>query len=509
MGYLDTHLFYFDREKQEPWTYNDAVKGTQIFGGIGSGKTSGSGRLIAKKFLEHGFGGLVLCGKTEEADDWVKYAQETNRSQDLLVFGSVNSRLDRAKTFLFNPLQYEMQRDKNRGGGQTTNIVNLFMNLHRMGQRLTGSESNESERYWDNALKRCLSRTIDLLKISGQELNVFNMAKIISSAPKDSEEGSFEERLRIMDEGEKEALRQTSFCIDCVYIADESFDDQDDDVEENTEEKDWIFDLVYDYFVKEFSGMHDRARTTVQEMFLGLTDPFNSGILKKHFSEGLNIFPEQTFDGKVIILNFPVKDYLDSGIYAQSIFKLLWQQATERRGKEIEPDGNSKPVFLWIDEAQYFVNEYDMLFQTTARSSRACTVLLTQNISNYYAQMGGKGAESKVDSLLGNLSTKIFHCNTDAVTNEWASKVIGQNFRAIESGSEQYSIINFSHSTSEGYSMQLIPQVLPYEFTLLKTGGQPNDYIVQAVATINGYKWSNGKNFGRLNFKQQFKNSTL
>ena len=34
----------------------------------GSGKTSGSGQLFARKYLENGFGGLVLCFKTDEAD---------------------------------------------------------------------------------------------------------------------------------------------------------------------------------------------------------------------------------------------------------------------------------------------------------------------------------------------------------------------------------------------------------------------------------------------------------
>lgn len=492
MNYIDTPLFYFDKDKQEPWTYNDAVKGTQIFGGIGSGKTSGSGKLIAKKFLEHGFGGLVLCGKSEEAEDWEKYVKETGREKDFIMF-SPSTKDDK---LVFNPLKYEMERDKERGGGQTTNIVNLFMNIYRMGQRLTGSDTNESERYWDNALKRCLSRTIDLLKIAGEELSVFNMAKIIASAPSSEEGESFIARVAEMEEDEIISLCNHSYCFDCIYKAGELLEEDDEDAE-------WIFDLVYNYFLREFASMHEKSRTTVQEMFLGLTDPFNSGILKNHFSEGLNIYPEDTFDGKIIVLNFPVKDYLDAGIYSQSIFKLLWQQAVERRGKDIQPSDNTKPVFLWIDEAQYFVNEYDMLFQTTARSSRACTVLLTQNISNYYAQMGGKDAVPKVDSLLGNLSTKIFHCNTDAVTNEWASRVIGQNYAVLESGGENYSIINFSHSTSKGFSTQLTPQVLPMEFTKLKTGGAMNQYIVQAIITINGYHWKSQQNFGRINFTQQ------
>jgi hypothetical protein len=36
------------------------LQGTVIFGSTSSGKTSGSGQLLALKFLKAGFGGLVL-----------------------------------------------------------------------------------------------------------------------------------------------------------------------------------------------------------------------------------------------------------------------------------------------------------------------------------------------------------------------------------------------------------------------------------------------------------------
>lgn len=475
MGYLETPLFYFDKDKKEPWKIRDAVRGTQVFGGIGSGKTSGSGKLIAKSFLRNGFGGIILCGKPEEASDWIIYASELGREKDILHFA-------KGSIYKFNPLQYEKERS-GEGAGETMNIVNLFMSIYRMGQRLTGGESQESERYWENALKRCLARTIDLLKLSDEELSVFSMAKILSSSPSISEDENLAGRMAGMDEEELNQLRQESYCIDCLFKAGDR---------ELTLDEEWQFDLVYNYFLREFAKMHEKARTTVQEMFLGLTDAFNSGILKGHFSEGLNIYPEYSFGGKIIILDFPVKNYLDAGIYAQSIFKLLWQQATERR----EVDEDTKPVFLWVDESQYFVNEYDMLFQTTARSSRACTVLLSQNISNYYAAMGGKSAIARVNSLLGNLSTKIFHGNNDYVTNEWAANTIGKTFRNISS-------ISVGVQQSSGLNQQLHYQVEPVEFTTLRSGGEENNFLVEGVVTITGKKWADGKNFKICHFTQK------
>jgi len=64
LSLLDTVLMDFSTETHTNyWTIRNAVEGVQIFGGIGSGKTSGSGRVIALRYLASGFGGLVLTAK--------------------------------------------------------------------------------------------------------------------------------------------------------------------------------------------------------------------------------------------------------------------------------------------------------------------------------------------------------------------------------------------------------------------------------------------------------------
>lgn len=473
MPHLDTPLFFFDANRQEPWTIRDAVRGVQIFGGIGSGKTSGSGKWIAKSFLRNGFGGIVLCGKPEEASEWLKYAEETNRLDDVVHF-------KKGSEWQFNPFQYEMTRS-GQGAGETMNIVNLFMNIYRMGQRLNGGgDAQESERFWEGALRRCMNRLVDLIKLSKEELSVKNMAEILTTAPQGENVIS---DLAVLPAEDAVAWVAGNYCLRCLEQAQQS-------VLTNEEERD--FNLCYNYFLRDFAKLPEKTRTTIEEMFYGLAEPFNSGILNDHFSKGLNILPEGTYDGKIIILDFPVKDYLDAGVYAQSIFKLIWQQATERR--KVVDDTN--PVFLWIDESQYFVNEYDMLFQTTARSSRACTVLLTQNISNYYAMMGGKNAEARVDSLLGNLATKIYHCNNDYKTNEWAANTIGKDFRMMSS-------VNIGQNSSAGSSQQLHFLVDPREFTTLKNGGELNDLKVEGVVTVAGRTFPTGQNFLKMPFSQK------
>mgnify|MGYP000011737968 CR=1 FL=1 len=468
---LETCLIKFSNKEQDYWTIRDAVRGTQIFGGIGSGKSSGSGKSIAKSFLKHGFGGLVLCAKPDERKNWEEYAQQTGRMDDIIIFGEDSE-------YEFNPLEYEMKRSS-KGGGEVFNLTNLFMEIYKMGNRFSGGgSSGESERYWDNALKRCINRMIQLLGSAGEEISIWNMRRLLSAAPLEHEVESLPE----MSEEDISEWGENNYCIGCIIKAGENSKTKDQEEE---------YTLIHDYFLREFATLPEKTRPTIVESFLGLAEPFTSGILRKHFAEGTNITPEETFNGKIIVLDFPVKEYLAAGVYAHGIFKLLWQQSTERRDINTHP----MPVFLWVDESQLFLSDYDQIFQTTARSSRACTVFLSQNLSNYYVSIGGSNPRPKADSLLGNLSTKIYHANNDAVTNEWAAKTIGKAFMNI-------SGVSVGESQSASLNQQLHYQVEPREFTTLMSGGGANDNLVEGVVTIAGRLWSNGKNYRKVKFKQ-------
>ena len=67
------------------WCLNDAFQGVQVFGGTGSGKSSGSGQALARAFLEANMGGLVLTAKTDEVSAWQEYAKAAGRETDLLI----------------------------------------------------------------------------------------------------------------------------------------------------------------------------------------------------------------------------------------------------------------------------------------------------------------------------------------------------------------------------------------------------------------------------------------
>ncbi|MBK7683860.1 MAG: hypothetical protein IPJ26_15955 [Bacteroidetes bacterium] len=63
-------LLRFSDNPSDTWSIDDAVKGTSIMGGTGSGKTTASGKRLAQTFLKEGWGGLILCAKTDEAQLW-------------------------------------------------------------------------------------------------------------------------------------------------------------------------------------------------------------------------------------------------------------------------------------------------------------------------------------------------------------------------------------------------------------------------------------------------------
>lgn len=504
--YLGKELLKFSEKPNDIWRIDDAVKGTAIIGGTGSGKTSASGKAIAHKFLKEGWGGVVLCAKTDEAQLWKQYCEDTQRSNDLIVFGKGKTHKadsDYAgEEIVFNPIDYEVKREGD-GAGETQNLTNIFMNIYKMGNRISGEGGEaKEERYWDSALKRCLNRVIELLKLAEEDLTYENMVKIVT----DSREVTRKEFVKKTNLMEKNLLfvnqeESENYCLYCLLLAYERLYKGD---KEPPEELDHAYLMVEDYFTKFLPKLDEKTTAIVFESFLGLAEPFLSGILRRHFSGATNLFPELTYkEQKIIVLDFSIKEYLDMGIIGQCVFKQLFQQAIERRNIKEYPT----PVFLWCDEAQYFVNPYDQIFLTTARSSRTATVFLSQNISNYYAIMGtGQDSKAKVDSLMGNLSTKIFHANSDAETNEYASRLIGNALTTLTSNNEQHQAFSILDNYSQGTNSSYLPQIQPKEFTTFKTGGEYNDKEVQGVVFVTGKKWADGKNYIKTTFKQNYKN---
>jgi len=181
--------------------------------------------------------------------------------------------------------------------------------------------------------------------------------------------------------------------------------------------------IAVEYFDQEFPTLNSRTRSIVVSMVSNTFDLLRRSPLRELFTESSTISPNSIFAGnKILVVNLPVKESIDVGRCANVIWKFCFQREVERRAEKT-------PTFIWVDEAQLFLNRDDYLFQTTARSSGCASVYLTQNYPNLLDALG----KNPTDALVGNLKTLIFHENKCPVTNEWASTMFGQAMREQQS----------------------------------------------------------------------------
>ncbi len=451
---------------------NDAFEGVQVFGSTGSGKTSGSGAALAKAYLSAGFGGLVLTNKVSDKADWMKYLQQAGRQDDLIVFSPDSSHR-------FNFLEYERSRP-GRGAGLTENLVNLFMVLLEASEQ---GDARAAEKFFDRAVKRLLRNTLDLLMMAGEPLSMRAINEVVASAPTSPE---------LLDDP---GWQRSSLCVRLLEKASRSG------------QRDYA--VVEYYWLSQFPSEDPRTQSNVVQTFLVMADMFNRGVLYDLFGTGLNITPEVTQSGKVLLLDLPLKEFGQVGKFTQVLIKYLWQQATERRDINRSP----RPQFLWVDEAQDFLVSTDSAFQATARSSRTATVYLTQAISAYYAKLGSSGnGKAIADAFLANLATKVFHCNGDAETNDWAERVIARDwtYRTNSNVSQQprnpdpKAGANRNDPTvSSGVNPSLESNVLASHFTRLRRGGPANSFLVDALVFQAGRVWTaTGRNYLPVTFRQ-------
>jgi len=468
--------------ERDAWTIGDACEGTQILGATGSGKTSGSGRRIAKAMLAEGFGGLVLTAKPDERQLWQQYCAETGRSDALLIVGP-------GRNTRFDFLDYELKR-ATTGAGLTENVVNLFTAVIEAVNNEAGGGAGLQDAFWDRALRQLLRNAVDLLVLAEGRVNLRALSRLIASAPQHP------------DQIHEPAWQQRSDCYKALEAASARYGAPEADPVRRGD-----LEVTTDYWLGEFPALADRTRSSIVATFTTMADGFLRGQLRELFCNGTTIIPELTHHGAVIVVDLPIKHYQDLGRAAQVILKTCWQRATEAR----DVAKNPRPVFLWADEAQNFATRRDMDFQATARSARACTVYLTQSLSSYVATFGGSAAKAAADALVGNLQTKILHAGGDETTNEWAERLLGKAWawRINTSSSSQQAggpqqQNGDGRSTTAGASESFDARLAAGAFTTLAKGGPASNFQVEAVVFQGGRTWqATGTNFIRVRFDQR------
>lgn len=497
---LDTVLLDLSTpEYSSSWTTRNAVEGVQIFGGIGSGKTSGSGKTLALKYLSNGFGGLVLTAKHEEKALWQKYCRIADRQQDLII-------VEPGAGYYFNFLEYESTVS---GKSFTANIVQVLKTVIATGNGPQDKKGDDG--FWEGALDMLLSNTVDLCLLAYGRVTVQDLYEIAQSAPKrpltdnNTETGSKQQTENAFRKAYNIAMDKVQEQVNTwkAGLKREYLDRFKTNAEFTKAASDHLPDVrlmgfINNFFTDSYRNMAEKTRSIVDFYMVGflyglLRDPVYSLFCRYHS----NFTPEDSLNGKIILINLPVKDHYKVGKDTQVMFKYIWQRAMERR--RIEENG--RPVFLWADEAQHFLHEHDAEYQATARSSRIATVYISQNLPNYFGNMGGRDGEYKVKSFLGTLGTKIFHANADIETNKYASDLMGEGWQKDES--EAISTTEGKTSHTNTVTARLQKNIRPELFGILKTGGPDNNWVVTGYVHVQGKKFSNGFNYKKIIIHQK------
>ena len=378
----------------------DAFEGVHIMGGIGSGKTSGSGAMLARQYLLAGMGGMILCAKRDEAPMWLRLAKECGRANSVI-------HLRPEGNHRFNFLDYELKRPD--GGGYVENIVGIFDALRQALEAHRGGQVQRKEDHWTDSAQEMLRHLLVVLIVATGRISMEEILRFMQSIPRS-------EAQITSDAPEYVRFRESSFALKMIAQA----------MEQQSPPVRYAHDLevAARYFRYETTGANEKGTHSIISTLNTLLGGFKTGLLHQLFCSDSTFCPDMAGEGSLILLDIPVESHKTLGIQAQTLMKYMFQDYARAR----HCSAKTRPVFLWVDEAHLFYTEYDNLFQSISRSSRVCSVYLTQNMASYRMD------ERTVRNFLGNFGTKIFHTNSCTLTNQYVSEMIGRVKHIDQSG---------------------------------------------------------------------------
>lgn len=474
-----------------PFTERDSYEGTLITGGPGGGKSSGSGRQLACGLLTHGYGGYVATAKSEELFLWANYNPKLGPLGYAALSGVAPTDL-----IVIGPrlAEYRALGLTVPDGGHAIDVINAEFSYFEKQDPLAATQNvaylcttatqaaddsrKTSDAFWADAERQLTLNAVELIVCATGKASLPCLPEVIRTAPR-SRADAWSASWRAKSE-----FWRKYFLPAVSRTPPGHFRHRD-------------LEQAANYWLVEFPELAERTRSVVVTALLSKIAPLLRGSLRPLFagdkpdSCDLN----DSFRGKIFIVDVPLKRFGETGRFAQILAKTAWQRAAERRNPRAE---DARSAFLWLEEAQLFVTKHDAAFAQTSRSQRLASFLLTQNISNFYAAIGGSDARAATDSLLGNLQTKIFHANGDAVTNEWAERHFAKALLPVQSlGLSSESTFN------RGTQQSLQPVIQAREFTTLRKGGPENNGVVEAIVFQTGRRWDRrGRNFARIAFQQ-------
>lgn len=465
---LDTVLMEWS--PGDPLTVRHWLNSTVIFGRTGSGKTSGSGRMLMRWLVNYPkSSGLFLAAKPEDVDDIREVFQRAGRLDDLIVFNPDGERR-------CNFIDYVRKM-----GGDTRDITKCITTIGESLRSNDNKGGGEMGDFWENEQARMIHNAVEVVKLATGTVTAPHLQKFILTAPQYPEHVT-------------KAEWKGCFHDKCTRAA---FEKKKTPVQKHD------FELALDYWFKEYPSMADKTRSSILTCVLGLLHVFNSGIVREIVSTTTNVSPDDMLQGRWVLINMPPSQWGDSGSFVNAGWKYLTQKMILRR----KASPGDCVVTIWSDEFQQFCNSHDPHFLAQSRSHLGCMVALTQSLPGILAKMKGKTGAQEALSLLSNFTTKIFHA-CDAQTAQYASELIGRKLQMFNGASmppeeDLFSALIGKTKFSGSFNSQFEYELQPSDFLSLRTGGQAADCKVDAVVFKSGEPFASGANWRYATFSQK------
>jgi len=507
-----------------PWdclTSRDVLAGLLAIGATGAGKSSSTAKIVRRAILKSGWGLLNCCAKPDEVDACIADARAVGRERSVIVFDETQS---------FNFLNHELSRG---GPDAVGNAARTLTFLAEISRGVRGSGAANDNDFWSKAEAMALGNVVPLLHAAHGTVQVADIKRFVQSVP------TSEDQLRDQE------WRERSYAFCTIEAAARRPVRQIDHADL------W---RVLNFWRHDWFTLDPKTRTNIAITLAATLDPLLRGRLNRAYASATSLTPELLFHGAIIILAMPSLTWGEEGRIAQQLFKYMAQRAILARN-ELAPEHRERPVAIFADECQEFVNSFDAEFAATSRSSRGTSIYLTQSLAALYARMGGERAKYAADSLTANFGVKVLHALAEPDSARWAADLVGRSLQrrgsysegrsagwsagmnageSVNSGRSYGSSVssdgkgnssfssnsgstfgagetsgrsrgfNSSESATEGYSLTMDWELEPNFFSRhLRTGGPANGGIVDAVWFQAGRRFeSSGTNWLPVSFKQ-------
>lgn len=356
-----------------------------VFGGTGSGKSSGPLKHLLYKSMALGHGMLIHTTKVDDAHDYQKLAKRAGCSPRVEVLNLQNH--------TFNFLQYLADM-----GLYDMDIAKMLFRLYD----LIAGDGASVERYWTSLADEFLTNLIGAIRLSNRPLNIQMIAGFAHGVQMSNDPDVFPKTeayniLRDLEDGLIEPNPGQSF-----------------------EEAQRRAMHIVTSLIESHQMMPEKTRGTVHTVLGTILNFLLQPPLCRVFAtEQSTKTPEMIFKNrKIVVLDAP----LSLNPQVSRVFQVIWQQAFHFRCQQ-QARSEAKPTVWVCDEFQAFAHRDIGRLLSILRSFKCSCILATQIYSNLVAEVGKAAAES----IVGNPQTFIFCGNLDAQTNDLAVHMAGRD----------------------------------------------------------------------------------